>query len=58
LNYLRAGLLTLDDAIEHLSAAQRLFFPQTVSVDSAESLRLAHQVGCSSDDAEFVVLAQ
>jgi predicted nucleic acid-binding protein len=58
LKYLRAGLLGLDAALENLSAAERLFLSSTVSVDSAKALQLAHHSGCSSYDAEFVVLAQ
>jgi predicted nucleic acid-binding protein len=55
---LRAGLLGLDAALENLSAAERLFLSSTVSVDSAKALQLAHHSGCSSYDAEFVVIAQ
>jgi predicted nucleic acid-binding protein len=58
LKYLRAGQLSLSDALENLLEAERLFAPQTVSVNSAEALRFAHQYGCSSYDAEFVVLSQ
>ena len=58
LKYLRAGLLGLDAALENLSAAERLFLSSTVSVDSAKALQLAHHFGCSSYDAEFVLLAQ
>ena len=35
-----------------------LFLSQTVHVDSADALQLADSHGCSSYDAEFVVLAQ
>jgi len=58
LKYLRAGLLGLDAALENLSAAERLFLSSTASVDSSKALQLAHHSGCSSYDAEFVVLAQ
>ena len=58
LKYLRAGLLGLNAALENLAAAERLFLSSTVSVDIPEALQLAHQSGCSSYDAEFVVLAR
>ena len=58
LKYLRAGLLGLDAALENLTAAERLFLSSTLSVDSSKALQLAHHSGCSSYDAEFVVLAQ
>lgn len=58
LKYLRSGHLALNDALENLGTAERLFLPQTVPIDSAEALQLAHRHGCSSYDAEFVVLAQ
>jgi predicted nucleic acid-binding protein len=38
--------------------AEQKFLPRTMTVDSSMALQLAHQVGCSSYDAEFVVLAQ
>jgi predicted nucleic acid-binding protein len=53
-----AGLIELPKALIHLTDAAQQFLPQTVSVDSAVALQLAHQHGCSSYDAEFVVLAQ
>jgi predicted nucleic acid-binding protein len=43
LKYLRAGLLDL---------------PQTVPIAHRDALQLAHRHGCSSYDADFVVLAQ
>ena len=58
LKYLRAGLLVLSNALENLEVAERLFLSQTVQVDSAEAPQLADSHGCSSYDAEFVVLAQ
>jgi predicted nucleic acid-binding protein len=58
LKYLRNGSIRLGDALENLARAEDLFLPQTVVVSSSESLRLAHRAGCSSTDAEFVVLAQ
>lgn len=58
LKVLRIGQLELNDALANLAEANRLFLPQTVPVDSAEALKLAHAHGCSSYDAEFVVLAQ
>jgi predicted nucleic acid-binding protein len=58
LKFLRAGRLDLNTALDNLSDAEKAFLPQTVAIDSAEALRLAAQHGCSSYDAEFVVLAQ
>lgn len=58
LKYLRAGRLDLSTALNHLAAAEQTFLPRTIAVASAEALQLAHQVGCSSYDAEFVVLAK
>jgi len=58
LKYLRAGRLALGDALNDLADAEREFLPKTMSIASADALRLAHQHGCSSYDAEFVVLAQ
>jgi predicted nucleic acid-binding protein len=58
LKYLRAGRLALGDALNDLADAEREFLPKTMPIASADALRLAHQHGCSSYDAEFVVLAQ
>ena len=58
LKYLRAGRLDLSTALNLLAVAERKFLPRTIAIASAEALQLAHQVGCSSYDAEFVVLAQ
>jgi predicted nucleic acid-binding protein len=58
LKFLRAGRLDLKTALNNLSDAEKAFLLQTVAIDSAEALRLAAQHGCSSYDAEFVVLAQ
>ena len=58
LKYLRAGLLDLDQALLHLRDAEQRFLPQTTAIESAEALQLAHSHGCSSYDAEFVLLAQ
>ncbi len=58
LKYLRAGRLDLSTALNHLVVAERKFLPRTIAIASAEALQLAHQVGCSSYDTEFVVLAQ
>jgi predicted nucleic acid-binding protein len=58
LKYLRAGRLDLSIALNHLVVAERKFLPRTIAIANAEALQLAHQVGCSSYDAEFVVLAQ
>lgn len=58
LKYLRAGLLELRDALENVAQAEETFLPLTVPIESADALQLAHSHGCSSYDAEFVVLAQ
>jgi predicted nucleic acid-binding protein len=58
LKYLRAGRLSLCDALNDLADAEREFLPKTMPIASSDALRLAHQHGCSSYDAEFVVLAQ
>ena len=58
LKYLRAGLLELDQALLHLRDAEQRFLPQTIAIGSSEALQLAHAHGCSSYDAEFVLLAQ
>jgi predicted nucleic acid-binding protein len=58
LKFLRAGLIDLSTALNHLAVAERKFLPRTIAVDSAAALQLAHHHGCSSYDAEFVVLAQ
>jgi predicted nucleic acid-binding protein len=58
LKYLRAGLLDLNRALLHLRVAEQRFLPQTIAIASTEALQLAHTTGCSSYDAEFVLLAQ
>lgn len=58
LKFLRVGRLDLSTALSHLAVAEQKFLPRTMTVDSSMALQLAHQVGCSSYDAEFVVLAQ
>jgi len=58
LKYLKTGQLDLSSALNHLAVAEQTFLPRTRTVDSSMALQLAHQVGCSSYDAEFVVLAQ
>lgn len=58
LKYLRAERLDLDVAMANLMEAERLFLSQTRSVSSADALQLAIRHGCSSYDAEFVVLAK
>ncbi len=58
LKYLRAGLLDLSRALVHLRDAEQRFLPQTITIASTEALELAHTHGCSSYDAEFVLLAQ
>jgi hypothetical protein len=54
----RIGDCLLCGSAKNLEVAERLFLSQTVHVDSAEALQLADSHGCSSYDAEFVVLAQ
>ena len=56
--FLRAGRLDLSMALNNLAEAEQAFLPRTIAVDSATCLQLAHSHGCSSYDAEFVVLAQ
>ena len=58
LKYIRAGLLGLQEALENLAVAEQLFLPRTVPIASPQALQLAHLHGCSSYDAEFVLLAQ
>jgi len=58
LKFLRVGRLDLSTALNHLAVAEQKFLPRTMTVSSAEALQLAHSHGCSSYDAEFVVLAQ
>ena len=58
LKFLRVGRLDLSAALNHLTVAEQMFLPRTIAVDSAMALELAHQIGCSSYDAEFVVLAR
>jgi predicted nucleic acid-binding protein len=57
LKYLRAGAILPDQALAILADANAQFADRTVSVNSADCLALAHSHGCSSYDAEFVVLA-
>jgi len=58
LKFLRVGRLDLSTALNHLSVAEQRFLPRTMTVSSAEALQLAIRHGCSSYDAEFVVLAE
>lgn len=58
LKFLRIGQLDLSTALNHLVVAEEKFLPRTMTVSSAEALQLANSHGCSSYDAEFVVLAQ
>ena len=58
LKYLRAGLLDLAQALAQLDSAEQRFGPQTVPIAHRDALQLAHRHGCSSYDAEFVVLAK
>lgn len=58
LKYLRAGHLQLDQALANLFDAEQTFGHRTVAIAHGEALQLAHAHGCSSYDAEFVLLAQ
>jgi len=58
LKYLRAGAILPDQALAILADANAQFADRTISVNSADCLALAHSHGCSSYDAEFVVLAK
>lgn len=58
LKYLRTGAILQDEALAILADANAQFAHRTLSVNSADCLALAHSYGCSSYDAEFVVLAQ
>jgi predicted nucleic acid-binding protein len=58
LKYLRSGVILLDEALAILADANAQFVHRTISVNTAECLAIAHRHGCSSYDAEFVVLAQ
>jgi predicted nucleic acid-binding protein len=57
LKYLRAGAILQDEAMAILADAKAQFSHRTTSVNTADCLALAHRHGCSSYDAEFVVLA-
>jgi predicted nucleic acid-binding protein len=58
LKYLRAEAILPDEALAILADANTQFAQRTISVNSADCLALAHSHGCSSYDAEFVVLAK
>lgn len=58
LKYLRTGAFLPEQALAILADANAQYAHRTISVDSADCLALAHSHGCSSYDAEFVVLAQ
>ena len=58
LKYLRSGAILLDEALAILADANAQFAHRMISVNSADSLSLAHSHGCSSYDAEFVLLAR
>ena len=58
LKYLRAGAILPDQALAILADANAQFAHRTISVNTAECLAIAHRHGCSSYDAEFVVLAR
>ena len=58
LKYLRSGAIHLDEALAILADANAQFAHRMISVNSADCLSLAHSHGCSSYDAEFVLLAR
>ena len=58
LKYLRSGAIHLDEALAILADANAQFAHRTISVNTSECLAIAHRHGCSSYDAEFVLLAR
>lgn len=53
----RAGNLTLRDALEAMERSELLFHGREFAVESGPVLRLAAESGCSAYDCEFVALA-
>ncbi len=58
LKYVRAGLMSVEEAQAALQETGALMAPREFRVDPVEALGLAERSGCSSYDAEFVYLAQ
>ena len=56
--YMRKGILTLDEALNILDAAETVMQHGEYEVVSAQVLRLVQSSGCSAYDCEFVALAQ
>jgi predicted nucleic acid-binding protein len=56
--YLKKGIIGLDDAIEIVGLAEELLQSNEYEVTSYQTLRLAHESGCSAYDCEFVSLAK
>lgn len=57
LKYVRAGTLTLSEAVEHVGQARRLVHDDVV-VDHVEVLRLAAGSGASTYDSEYVLVSR
>ena len=55
---MRRGLLTLDDALIKMRAAELMLGAHEFEVNSGQVLSLAAASGCTSYDCEFVALAQ
>jgi len=58
LKYVRSALLRPEQALAIWETALRRIEPGELEVDGAQVLELAIRSGCSTYDAEFVVLAQ
>lgn len=56
--YIRRGILKLEEAEEIMAEAQALMVGQEYEVVSSDVLRLATRSGCTAYDCEFVALAQ
>ena len=56
--YLKRDLLTLDEAVARMQAAETLMGLQEFAVASTRVLTLAADSGCSAYDCEFVSLAE
>lgn len=57
-NYLRAGTLRVESAVEIVVMAEKLMAGRSTGVDSAAVLVAASSLNCTAYDAEFVVLAR
>lgn len=56
--YIRRGVLRVEEAEQVIHEAQALMVGQEYEVASADVLRLAARSGCTAYDCEFVALAQ